>query len=161
MRNQIRKIIYSGELSDKELRLFACRCATRALNRAKEFGREPDARSWAAVGAAEKFANGEITAEELQTAGTAAYAAADAYADAYAAAAAAAYADAYAAAAAAADAAAAYADADKMRIKILKYGLKLLRMDTALCVDLDKLCSKFKWLSTIEAQKIVKYLEGV
>ena len=95
-----------GVMTEKCQRLFAVGCARRALARIKN----PDPRSLAACDVAERFANGEATADELQTARSDADAAAYAYAaaaDAYAAAA-------YAAAAyaAAADAAAAAAAAD-------------------------------------------------
>ena len=109
---------------DRIFRLFAADCAERALFRERAAGREPDARSWAAVAVARRYAVGEATAGELQAAraaASAATAAASAYAAAYAA-----YAAAYAAYAAdasaatdaaayaaAADAAAAYTDAER------------------------------------------------
>jgi len=61
---------------ERELRLFACECAERALNREREQGREPDARSWAAIDAARRYANGEATRAELDAARDAAWAAA-------------------------------------------------------------------------------------
>jgi len=91
--------------TDRELRLFACECAERALSRIEN----PDPRSVEAIRVARLYANGEATKDEL----AAAYAAA-----------AAAYAVAYAAAADAAAAAAAYtavADAErKWQIERLK-----------------------------------------
>jgi hypothetical protein len=74
-------------LDDKTNRLFAVWCAREALKLVEK----PDPRSVAACDVAERFANGEATAEELAAAyAAAAYAAA--YADAYAAAYAASYA---------------------------------------------------------------------
>ena len=90
------------------LREFACWCAERALKRAKV----TDPRSWEAIRVARAFARGEATAEQLRDARNAAYAAAYA-ADA---ADAAAYAAAYAAAA-----------RKKLQLKILSYGMKLLK----------------------------------
>jgi hypothetical protein len=52
----------------RELRLFACECAERALNREREAGREPDARSWAALEVARRYASGEASGEELDAA---------------------------------------------------------------------------------------------
>ena len=82
--------------SDKQLRIFACNCADRALARVKN----PDQRSLDAVKIAKRYAEGKATKDELNAAAADAAAAAD---DA-----------AYAAAADvdAADAAAAYAAAD-------------------------------------------------
>ena len=56
---------------DKEIRLFAVRCARRVQHRMT------DPRSIAAFDVAERFANGEATAEELAAAWAAAWAAAD------------------------------------------------------------------------------------
>jgi len=53
---------------ERVLRLFAADCAERALCAEREAGREPDARSWAAVEAARAYARGEIGAEELRAA---------------------------------------------------------------------------------------------
>ena len=61
-----------GMLSDRILRLFAARCARRALECERAAGREPDQRSWAAVETVERFARGEATDEELVSAATAA-----------------------------------------------------------------------------------------
>jgi hypothetical protein len=85
-----------GVLTDRELRLFACRTARRL--------KPTDPRSLKAVEVAERFADGKATDKEL----SAAYAAVYAYAEVYASAADAAYAAVYASAAYAA-AAAAYA----------------------------------------------------
>ena len=116
-------------LDDRTNRLFAVWCARESL----KIVTNPDSRSVAACDVAERFANGEATAEELVAARDAAYAA-DAYAAAaYAAARDAAYAAARDAAYAAyaADAAyaaeAAYAAKAKMQVCILNYGLALLK----------------------------------
>ncbi len=50
--------------TDASARLFAADCAERALRRERDAGREPDARSWAAVDAAREFTRGEITDKE-------------------------------------------------------------------------------------------------
>jgi hypothetical protein len=65
-----------GVLSDRDLRLFACWCVRQVRHLL------PDERSRNAVEAAERFAGGEATEEELATAQSAAW---DAYADASAA----------------------------------------------------------------------------
>ena len=57
---------------EKYLRQFACDCAERACIREREKGREPDARSWAAIEAARACIRGEITPEELSAANHAA-----------------------------------------------------------------------------------------
>jgi len=113
-----------GVLPDRTLRIFACWCATTALNNEEAHGRKVDPRSREAVRVTLLFADGKATREEMDaayaaadTARAAAYAAADtaraaAYAAAYAAAdtaRAAALAAAYAAAYAARDAASAAA----------------------------------------------------
>jgi hypothetical protein len=59
-------------------RLFAADCAEAALLGERASGREPDERSWAAVTAARRFADGEISREELAAAWAAAGAAAGA-----------------------------------------------------------------------------------
>ncbi len=59
-------------LPDRTLRVFACRCARRALERERASGREPDPRSWAAVDVAEQHARGEATSQELDAASDAA-----------------------------------------------------------------------------------------
>src|SRR5690606_30188392 len=47
--------------AERELRLFACECAERALRRERECGREPDPRLWEAVRVARAFAHGQAT----------------------------------------------------------------------------------------------------
>ena len=101
-------VVRHGALDDITLRLFACRCARRALARDTAACRVVDPRSTRAVDVAEAYCRGDATAEAMAAA-AAAYAA---YASAAAAAAVSAYA-AYAAAAAAvsaADSSAASAD---------------------------------------------------
>jgi len=49
----------------RELRLIACWCAKRALDRERSAGREPDPRSWDAVRVARRHAHGQATVEEL------------------------------------------------------------------------------------------------
>jgi hypothetical protein len=56
-------------LSDKDLRLFAVWCAREALKLVEN----PDKRSVNACNVAERYANGEATKEELETARSAAY----------------------------------------------------------------------------------------
>jgi len=63
-------------LSAKIMRLFACDCAERALERERTAGREPDKRSWDAVVVARRYANGKATIAELDAARAAAWAAA-------------------------------------------------------------------------------------
>jgi hypothetical protein len=63
-------------MTPKQLRLFACQCAERALEREHKAGREPDKRSWEAIAVAHRFAIGEATIEELAVARDAAWAAA-------------------------------------------------------------------------------------
>jgi len=72
-----RKLLAAKDVS-KELRLFACDCAERALKRERKAGREPDERSWKAIIVSRRYANGEATLEELQAAWNAARNAADA-----------------------------------------------------------------------------------
>lgn len=62
------------ELSDKDKRLFACWCATRALNAVPREKRDP--RSLKAILVAKRFAHGKATATELEEAQRAAAAAA-------------------------------------------------------------------------------------
>ena len=57
---------------------FACWCAERALQQEREAGREPDARSWAAIEAKRQWLRGDITDSELVAAAAAAAAAAGA-----------------------------------------------------------------------------------
>lgn len=63
---------------DRELRLFACDCAERALQRERDAGLEPDHRSWRAIAVARSFANGEASSRDLAAASAAAWAAASA-----------------------------------------------------------------------------------
>lgn len=56
---------------------FSCWCAEQALLRAREAGREPDHRSWAAIEAKHKWLKGQITDKELGAAGSAAWSAAE------------------------------------------------------------------------------------
>ena len=129
-------------LDDKTNRLFAVWCAREALKLIED----PDPRSLAGLGVAERFANGEASLDELRAASAAAYdasaaadAALDASAAAYAASVAAAYYAAYAAANAAraaasvvADyAAAAYADVRKAQIEKLREWITLQRCQKA------------------------------
>ena len=58
---------------ERELRLWGCECAERALLRERERGREPDPRCGAAVETARRYANGQATAEELAAARDAAW----------------------------------------------------------------------------------------
>jgi hypothetical protein len=64
--------VVSNWLDDRTLRLFAVWCAREALNLIDS----PDPRSIAACDVAERFANGEATADELAAARAAAWAAA-------------------------------------------------------------------------------------
>ena len=94
-----RKLLGAKDVS-KEVCLFACDCAERALKRERKAGREPDERSWKAIIVVRRYAIGEATLVELNAtyaANAATYAAAAAAtyaanAAAYAAAAAATYA---------------------------------------------------------------------
>ena len=65
-------------ISPRQLRLFACACANRALSRERKSGREPDKRSIEAIAVARRYAMGKATTEELSAAGNAAWSAADA-----------------------------------------------------------------------------------
>jgi hypothetical protein len=65
---------------EKELRLFACDCAERALKRERKAGREPSLASWHAVKVGRAFVEGKATREELYAAAAAAAADAAAYA---------------------------------------------------------------------------------
>jgi hypothetical protein len=76
-----RKLVAAKDAS-KELRLFTCDCAERALKRERKAGREPDERSWEVIIIARRYADGKATLEELNAAYNAAYAAYNAaYAD--------------------------------------------------------------------------------
>jgi len=71
----IRKLdIWDGRVA----RLFACDCAERALRRVTAKHGKQDPRSWAAIRVARRFACGEASADDLQTASYAAWAASDA-----------------------------------------------------------------------------------
>ena len=70
------RIVRTFRLDARVLRLFACDCAERALLRERRAGREPDGRSWGAVRVARLYADGKATADELDAARTAAWAAA-------------------------------------------------------------------------------------
>lgn len=61
-----------------ELRLWACDCAERALLREREWGWEPDARSWQAIAVARGYAVGAATQDKLAAAWAASDAASDA-----------------------------------------------------------------------------------
>lgn len=61
-------VLREGVLPDRTLRLFACECATRALNRERAAGREPDARSWIAIDVARRHADGQASDDELAAA---------------------------------------------------------------------------------------------
>ena len=67
---------------ERELRLWGCDCAERALLRERERGREPDAHSWEAIAVTRRYADGHATKAELAAAGAAAWAAARAARDA-------------------------------------------------------------------------------
>lgn len=64
--------------TERTARLFAADCAERALERERREGREPDARSWAAITAARACARGEIDAAARAAARDAAWDAASA-----------------------------------------------------------------------------------
>jgi hypothetical protein len=73
--SQGRRLI-AGRDCSRELRLFACDCAERALIRERDAGREPDPRSWAAIEVSRRYADGQATDDELAAARDAAWAAA-------------------------------------------------------------------------------------
>ena len=78
--SRIRKLLVAIDVSN-ELREFACDCAEHALEREREAGREPDARSWKASEVARAFIRGEAALGDLNAAyaaANAAYAAANA-----------------------------------------------------------------------------------
>jgi hypothetical protein len=50
------------------LRLIACMCAERALERERARGREPHPDSWRAIEIARKFVDGDATDDELRDA---------------------------------------------------------------------------------------------
>ena len=65
-------VLRKGVLSNRVLRLSACDCAERALNRERDAGREPHPYYWNAVAVAKQFALGVATAEEMKDARAAA-----------------------------------------------------------------------------------------
>jgi hypothetical protein len=71
-----RKLLAAKDVS-KELRLFACDCASRALTAERKAGREPDEHSWRAIIVSRRYANGEATLKELSAARSAARSAAE------------------------------------------------------------------------------------
>ena len=75
--SRIRKLLVAIDVSN-ELREFACDCAEHALEREREAGREPDARSWKAIEVARAFIRGEAALGDLNVAANAANAAYDA-----------------------------------------------------------------------------------
>lgn len=70
--SRTRKLLAAAK-AERELRLFACDCAERALQREGEAGREPERRCWNAIAVARRFAHGEATSSELATASAAAW----------------------------------------------------------------------------------------
>jgi hypothetical protein len=54
--------------TEQTARLFAVACASRALDRERAAGREPDPQSWAALEVATRYANKTATKEELASA---------------------------------------------------------------------------------------------
>ena len=75
-RDRLWTVLRKDVLPDRMLRLFACECATRALNRERAAGREPDARSWNAIDVARQHADGQASDQGLAAAWAAARAAA-------------------------------------------------------------------------------------
>ena len=71
-----RRKLLAGKNVARELRLFACECAERALLRERAAGREPHEDSWAAVIVARRYAEGQATEKELMAAQVAAVTAA-------------------------------------------------------------------------------------
>ena len=67
-------VLHTGVINDRTLRLFACDCAERALERERKAGCEPHADSWKAIEVARRFADGKATTKELEAARSAAYA---------------------------------------------------------------------------------------
>jgi hypothetical protein len=53
-------------MSARQRRLFASDCAERALSLARSLGLEPDPRSWSAVEATRRFAEGELSIPEIR-----------------------------------------------------------------------------------------------
>ena len=62
------RTLVSARDASQALRLFTCDCAERALQREREDGREPDARSWAAIEVSRLYIAGEATIGELRSA---------------------------------------------------------------------------------------------
>jgi hypothetical protein len=69
-------LLHNEFLSDRQMHLFACEVAEKALVTEREAGREPDPRSWAAIEAKRAWVYGKITNGELAAAREAAWAAA-------------------------------------------------------------------------------------
>ena len=67
-----RRTLVAAKNVERELRLFACDCAARALSRERQAGREPDKRLWWAVKVSIRFALGLETAAARDAAGAAA-----------------------------------------------------------------------------------------
>ena len=70
-----RKALWMADAT-RTLHEFACWCAEQALLREREAGREPDARSWAAIEAKRQWLAGKISKGELDAARDAAWSAA-------------------------------------------------------------------------------------
>ncbi len=66
-------VLREGWVPDAILHAFACDCAERALQREREAGREPDARSWRAIQMKRRWLQGEASDEELAAAYAAGY----------------------------------------------------------------------------------------
>ena len=66
-----RTVLWMVDASDT-LHEFACWCAAQALSRERDAGREPDARSWAAIEAKRRWLAHEISDDELAAARAAA-----------------------------------------------------------------------------------------
>lgn len=65
-------VLREDMIDARTLRLFACDCAERALQRERKHGREPDRRSWDAVAVSRRYAMGKATNRELTAARAAA-----------------------------------------------------------------------------------------
>jgi len=74
--DKIWAMLHKELMTEREMRLFACDCAERALQRERRAGREPDKRSWDAVHIARLYAEGKAAEDQLQVARAAAGAAA-------------------------------------------------------------------------------------
>ncbi len=64
----LRRKLLAARDCTRELRLFACDCAERALGRERERGREPDMRCWAAIEVARRYAQSKANSVELKSA---------------------------------------------------------------------------------------------